>query len=110
MAIELAALSESTLTDRYQTTIPEPVRKFLGLNKRDKIRYTIQSDGQVVISRINREEDDPILGEFLNFLAKDIEKHPDRVRAIDTDLLDRVRSLTAPVELDLDSPLSDEDE
>lgn len=42
MAVKPAPCSESTLTDRYQTTIPEPIRKALGLNKRDKIRYTIQ--------------------------------------------------------------------
>ena len=29
---------ESTLTDKYQTTIPDPIRKALNLKKRDKIR------------------------------------------------------------------------
>ena len=33
MAITLAPCSESTLTDRYQTTIPDPIRKALGLNR-----------------------------------------------------------------------------
>ncbi|NBD32458.1 MAG: regulator, partial [Cyanobacteria bacterium] len=37
MAATSAPCSESTLTNRYQTTIPEPVRKALGLKKRDKI-------------------------------------------------------------------------
>ena len=36
--------AESSLTDRYQTTVPDLVRKTLGLNKRDKIAYTINSD------------------------------------------------------------------
>ena len=31
---------ESTLTDRYQTTVPETVRRALRLGKRDKIHYT----------------------------------------------------------------------
>ena len=31
---------ESTLTDRYQTTVPETVRRTLKLGKRDKIHYT----------------------------------------------------------------------
>ena len=57
--------SESTLTDRYQTTVPEPIRKALGLNKRDKIRYTIEPDGRVIISRA--DESDPILEKFLDF-------------------------------------------
>ena len=42
---------ESTLTDRYQTTVPETVRRVLKLGKRDKIHYTIRLDGEVVLSR-----------------------------------------------------------
>lgn len=38
---------ESILTDLYQTTIPEVVRKVLHLGKRDKIHYIVQSDGHV---------------------------------------------------------------
>lgn len=30
--------AESTLMDRYQTTVPETVRRALGLGKRDKTR------------------------------------------------------------------------
>ena len=108
MAVTLAPCSESTLTDRYQTTVPEAVRKVLGLNKRDKICYTIQSDGQVVISRV--EQSDPILGQFLNFLARDIEKNPQHIQAISSDLVSHVQSLVFDVDLDLDAPLPDEDE
>ncbi|MEL6880679.1 MAG: type II toxin-antitoxin system PrlF family antitoxin, partial [Cyanobacteria bacterium J06607_10] len=43
--------AESTLTDRYQTTIPQNVRKALNLSKRDKISYTLRADGVVIISR-----------------------------------------------------------
>ncbi|MGH2414777.1 MAG: type II toxin-antitoxin system PrlF family antitoxin [Microcystaceae cyanobacterium] len=110
MAVTLAPCSESTLTDRYQTTVPDPIRKALGLNKRDKICYTIQSDGQVVISRADQTESDPILGQFLNFLARDIEKNPQRLKAIGSDLVSRVQSLVSEVDLDLDAPLLDEDE
>jgi antitoxin PrlF len=105
-----APCSESTLTDRYQTTIPDPVRKVLGLNKRDKICYTIQSDGQVVISRADQTESDPILGQFLDFLARDIQNNPQHIEAISPDLLSRVQSLVSEVALDLDAPLSDKDE
>jgi len=110
MAATLAPCSESTLTDRYQTTVPEPVRKALGLNKRDKICYTIQPDGQVVISRADQTESDPLLGGFLNFLARDIEKNPQHLKALSSDLVSRVQSLVSEVELDLDAPLLDEDE
>lgn len=120
MAETLAPRSESTLsesetslsslTDRYQTTVPEPVRKALGLSKRDKVCYTIRPDGKVWISRVDQTESDPVLGKFLNFLARDIEKRPQHVQAISSDLVNRVQSLVADVDLDLDAPLLDEDE
>ena len=54
---------ESTLTDRYQTTVPETVRRALRLRKRDKIQYTIRPGGEVVLSRVAiTGEDDPVLG------------------------------------------------
>jgi antitoxin PrlF len=109
MTVTQASLAESTLTARYQTTIPEPVRKALGLSKHDKISYTIGSDGQVII-RAEPGEDDPLLGQFLNFLALDIEKNPQNLQALDSDLVERVQALVGQVEVDLDAPLSDEDE
>jgi antitoxin PrlF len=103
--------SESTLTDRYQTTIPDTVRKALGLNKRDKIAYTIQSDGQVILSRVSEaEETDPVLEAFLNFLAQDMSENPQRLQALSTEWASKIQSLVTDVEIDLDAPLSDEDE
>ena len=106
----LAPCSESTLTDRYQTTIPEPIRKVLGLNKRDKICYTIESDDKVVISGVNQTESDPVIGQFLNFLAQDMQKNPQHLHAISSDLVSCIQSLVADVDVDLDVPLLDEDE
>ena len=110
MTVTQASLAESTLTARYQTTIPESVRKALGLSKHDKISYTIGLDGQIVISRAEPEEDDPLLGQFLNFLALDIEKSPQSLQALGSDLVERVQALVGQIEVDLDAPLSDEDE
>ena len=68
---------ESTLTDRYQTTVPNAVRHTLKLGKRDKIRYLIQPDGGVMLARESDETgDDPVLGQFLNFLASDMATTP----------------------------------
>ena len=65
--------AESTLTDRYQTTVPEPVRRALKLGKRDKIHYAIRADGEVVLSRVQvAEESDPVLQAFLQFLSQDM--------------------------------------
>ena len=110
MSVMLVPCPESTLTDRYQTTIPDPVRKALGLNKRDKICYAIQPDGKVLISRVDETDSDPILGEFLNFLARDIEQNPQHLQAISSDLVSHVQSLVSDIDLDLGLPLLDEDE
>lgn len=110
MAETLAPRAESTLTDRYQTTVPDPVRKALGLSKRDKICYTIQPNGKVWISRVEQQESDPVLGKFLNFLTQDIERNPQHLQAMSSDLASHVQSLTSGVDLDLDAPLVDEDE
>lgn len=80
------------------------------MNKCDKIRYIIQSDGQVVISRVDQTENDPVLEQFLNFLARDLEKNPQHIQAISCELVSHVQSLVSEVDLDLDVPLSDEDE
>ncbi len=102
---------ESTLTDRYQTTVPETVRRALRLGKRDKIHYTIRPGGEVVLSRAEpSEEDDPVLGSFLGFLARDIASHPERLQVIDAGFVQRLQSLTGGIEVDLDAPLSADDE
>lgn len=102
---------ESTLTDRYQTTVPETVRRALRLGKRDKIHYTIRPGGEVVLTRAGTAEDsDPLLGQFLGFLARDIASHPERLQAVDAGLLQRLQSLTGGIEVDLDAALSADDE
>jgi|SRR5665213_958243 len=102
---------ESTLTDRYQTTVPETVRRVLRLGKRDKIHYTIRPGGEVMLTRAKAaDEDDPVLGQFLGFLARDIASHPDRLRAIDASFVRRLQSLTGGAEVDLDTALSADDE
>lgn len=102
---------ESTLTDRYQTTVPETVRRALKLGKRDKIHYTIRQDGEVVLTRAKVSEvNDPVLGQFLNFLANDIARHPEHLKAVDASLVKRIQSVVGHVEIDLDAPLSADDE
>jgi antitoxin PrlF len=103
-------VSESTLTDRYQTTVPDPVRKALRLHKREKIRYTIQSNGSVLLSRVDEYENDPVLLRFLTFLADDMIKNPSLLQAVSSELVERVSTLVAGVDVDLDNPLSDEDD
>jgi antitoxin PrlF len=102
---------ESTLTDRYQTTVPETVRRALRLSKRDKIHYSIRPSGEVVLTRAEASEgDDPVLGQFLGFLARDIASHPERLRAVDAGLVQRLQSLVGGIEVDLDAALTANDE
>jgi len=101
---------ESTLTDRYQTTVPESVRRALNLGKRDKIRFTLQPDGKVVLTRADDSEVDPVLQRFLDFLANDIANNPQHVQTLGTGLAERIQTLVSHVEIDLNAPLSDEDE
>jgi antitoxin PrlF len=102
---------ESTLTDRYQTTVPEMVRRSLRLGKRDKVHYSIRPNGEVVLSRAEfSETDDPVLGQFLGFLSRDMTEHPERLQALDASFVQRLQSLTMGIEVDLDAPLSADDE
>ncbi|TBR41961.1 type II toxin-antitoxin system PrlF family antitoxin [Marinomonas agarivorans] len=102
-------ITESTLTDRYQTTVPDVVRKALRLNKREKIRYTIQPDGNVLLSRAE-EKSDPVLGSFLTFLANDIQSNPQHLQAATPELAHRIQHLVGEMDIDLEAPLDDEDD
>ena len=76
---------ESTLTDRYQTTIPETVRRALKLGKRDKIYYAIRPDGEVLLSRVPEAVgEDSVPGQFPGFLAHDMAAHRERVQLMDS--------------------------
>ena len=102
--------TESTLTDRYQTTVPEPVRQVLKLGKRDKVHYSILDNGHVLLSRGQQtESDDPILGHFLNFLSNDLATHPERLQVLDGAWVKRLQSLVGDVQFDLDAPLPDDE-
>lgn len=102
---------ESTLTDRYQTTVPETVRRALRLGKRDKIHYSIRPGGEVVLTRASSPDgDDPVLEQFLGFLARDIADHPERLQVVDAGLVQRLQALVGDINVDLDAALSADDE
>ena len=103
---------ESTLTRKYQKTIPYPVRQTLGLKKGSKISYHIQADGNVIIScqDDNQDELDPILEKFLDFLEGDMLKHPEQIKPITSSTVNKIRSIVGDMSIDLDTPLEDEEE
>ena len=109
--------AESTLTDRYQTTIPEVVRKALGLGKRDKLEFLMDETGAVRIKKAEQTEEhsDPALSGFLNLLQKDIDENPQNLRELNDAYFERWRKLLdmmGPIEpYDPDEPLEkDEDD
>ncbi|QDQ28545.1 hypothetical protein FNU76_20535 [Chitinimonas arctica] len=51
----------------------------------------------------------PLQG-FLDVLAQDIANHPERLHVVDGTLLRRIEALVGGVDLDLDAPLSPDDE
>lgn len=105
------AAATSTLTDRYQTTVPESVRRALKLGKRDKIRYQIDGNGTVLLERVSEQPaDDPVLEQFLQFLADDLAEKPQQIQAMSAQRLHHAQQLTQAVAFDLDAPLSADDE
>ncbi|WP_369405933.1 type II toxin-antitoxin system PrlF family antitoxin [Polynucleobacter brandtiae] len=102
--------TESTLTDRYQTTVPEPIRQALKLGKRDKVHYAILDNGEVLLSRGQEtKSDDPVLGHFLHFLSHDLTTHPERLQALDSAWVERLQLLVGKVQFDLEAPLPDDE-
>lgn len=103
--------AESSLTDRFQTTVPDVIRRALKLERRDKIRYVVRPSGEVVMQRAVSAAvvDDPALTPFLDLLERDIAQHPERLRALSVELLARIDKLTHQIGIDLDAPLPDDD-
>ena len=100
----------SSLTDKYQTTVPTPVRAALGLGKRDKIRFVLR-DGLVVVEKGRAEnEDDPVVAAWLDFLERDLLAKPGRLAPLDAALLAEADALVAEVDVDLDAPLAPADD
>ena len=41
----------------------------------------------------NQEEPEPVVESFLSFLAQDMERHPEQIRPLDPDLMNRIDAL-----------------
>jgi antitoxin PrlF len=93
----------STLTDKGQTTVPKSVRQALGLSPGDKIAFRV---GEAGVS-LRRADDagDPALASFLSFLARDMERHPENLKAFPAALKKRLEGLVQGVAVDLRAPI-----
>lgn len=62
----------TTLTSKGQVTLPKAIRQALGVDTGSKVAFDLR-DGQVVVTRVDAEHEDPAIAAFLNVLARDIE-------------------------------------
>jgi antitoxin PrlF len=97
----------STITAKGQTTVPKSVRQALGVDAGDQIAFRLEAGG-VTVHRVDEQHTDPAIGAFLQFLAKDMQDHPDRMQQFTPELLARASALVEGVEVDLDAPIEGE--
>ncbi len=101
---------EATITKRGQTTVPAAIRKALGVGTSDSIVYRVEDSGKVSVVRKESDEPDPVIDNFLSFLAADMLARPEALRPVTVEWLDGIKDLVRGVEFDLDAPLSEDDE
>jgi antitoxin PrlF len=101
----------ATITERGQTTVPAAIRKMLALGKRDQVVFRGLADGTVVIAKqeTRADRDDPVIGKFLEFLARDMSNEPAGIRPVVKAQVSRGKALVKGVEVDLEAPLPDEE-
>ena len=101
----------ATVTARGQTTVPAAIRKVLALGKRDRVVFGGLADGTVVIAKKETcaDGDDPVIGKFLEFLARGHVHEPAWSRPLPRSLVSRAKALVKGVEVDVDAPLPDDE-
>jgi antitoxin PrlF len=78
-----------------------------------EVKAHVIAPGQMLVSAIapsreESEENDPVLEAFLAFLAKDMEDHPEQIKPLSADLMERIERLTQGMTVDPDEDLGDE--
>jgi antitoxin PrlF len=102
---------ESKLTTKSQTTLPAGVRDALGIVPGDWLSYEIEHDFAIIrrkappIAALADDGDDPAITAFLNFIERDLCRHPEQLRELPQGMIDRARELVAGIEVDLDAPI-----
>ena len=97
----------SKVTSRSQTTLPNGVRKALGLRPgEDALEWEIRGH-EAVARRASTptEEDDPALEPFLRLLEREIAVHPERLHGMPDDLYRRLVAVTQRMDVDPDEPI-----
>lgn len=94
----------SKITIKGQTTVPSGVRKAIGVGPGDELGYIIEGNRAVLVKATDDDQDEA-LGAYLDFLERDIRRHPERLRGIPAELVERIRALTRDTPVDLDEPI-----
>jgi len=106
-AAEVLLEEYSTITAKGQTTVPKSVRQALGVDAGDQIAFRLDAAG-ITVRRVDEQRADPAIGAFLQFLARDIQAHPDQMQQFSPELLARATALVEGIEVDLDAPIEGE--
>mgnify|MGYP001613024670 CR=1 FL=1 len=94
----------STITAKGQTTVPKAVRQVLGVKEGDEIAFRVEGQ-RVTVVPVRAAHEDPVVGKFLAFLAKDIEKHPETLKPLSKDFAARMAALVKGTKVNLDAPI-----
>lgn len=95
----------SKVTSRNQTTLPRAVREVLHLRGEESIGYVIRGNRVELVNASRLEHEDTVLDGFLEFLASDIRQRPEVLQTLPSELVERIRALTAGVVIDHDEPI-----
>ncbi|MNC03808.1 putative regulator PrlF [compost metagenome] len=71
---------------------------------------SIRPDGDAGLAHAEVSENDPVLQLFLHVLERDIAANPERLQAVDARLLTGINLLVDGIEIDINAPLSADDE
>lgn len=104
----MAALlkEESTITAKGQTTVPKAVRQALGVDYGGRIAFFVDDAHRVYIEKATEAVSDPVVDQFLEFLARDMSKHPgSSIASLPATLRDRMTALVGDMDVDLDADI-----
>jgi antitoxin PrlF len=95
----------ATLTSKGQITLPKSIRQMLGVDVGSSVAFDVRDDGEIVVSHVASEHEDPAIGAFLDLLAADIQKG--NVQALPKELT-QVLLQYAGHDVNLDEPINGE--
>lgn len=95
---------KSTITTKGQTTVPKAVRQVLGVKDGDEIAFRVEGE-RVTVVAAGATHEDPVVGKFLAFLAKDLEKHPANLKPLSKAFAGRMASMLKGTKVGIEAPI-----